>query len=266
MTEENNGSIIYFSHGGGPLPILGDPGHAAMVDFLTRLPGSLPRPERILVVSAHWEEPAATVLGGDSPDLFYDYYGFPEESYSLDYPAPGSPELAGRVSELLGLHDIECRTDTERGFDHGMFIPLMIMYPEADIPVTQLSLVAGLNPERHLDVGRALRPLKDENTMIIGSGFSFHNMREFFRGGSGTDDPENDAFQNWLIDLCTSNSPEDERERQLTGWTEAPGARYCHPREEHLIPLHVCQGAAGGPAGLIFDDYIIGKRAAAFRW
>ena len=149
----NAARIVYFSHGGGPLPILGDAGHEAMVDFMTRLPSKLARPDAILVVSAHWEESAATLLGAQTPPLFYDYYGFPDEAYTITYPAPGSPEYAGKITELLGAHQIPARIDLQRGYDHGAFIPLKLMYPQADIPCLQLSLLRGLNPAAHIALG-----------------------------------------------------------------------------------------------------------------
>ena len=140
---EKKAQIIYFSHGGGPLPILGDPGHKAMVDFMERLPTQLTKPDAILVISAHWEESAATLLGASNPRMFYDYYGFPAKAYEITYPAPGSPELADRICEDLKQHQIPARIDPERGFDHGLFIPLKLMYPQADIPALQLSLISG---------------------------------------------------------------------------------------------------------------------------
>lgn len=265
-SPESNAQIVYFSHGGGPLPILGDPGHKAMVDFMSNLSSQLRRPDLILVISAHWEERAATVLGAEQPEMFYDYYGFPEQAYEIKYPAPGSPELARRVAGLLEMEQIPARVDLQRGFDHGLFIPLKLMYPEADIPCIQLSLLRGLNPVAHIALGKALRGLKDANILVIGSGFSFHNMSVFSWQGRGMPDPANDAFQDWLIKVCAGAMSQTGREAWLVHWEEAPSARYCHPREEHLLPLHVCMGMAGGPGTLIFDDEILGKRSVAFSW
>ena len=263
---ESKTQIVYFSHGGGPLPILGDPGHKAMVDFMAQLPSQLKKPDFILVISAHWEETAATLLGAQNPVMFYDYYGFPDQAYEITYPAPGSPEYANRIAGLLKQDNIPAEIDPQRGFDHGLFIPLKLMYPQADIPCLQLSLLRGLNPEAHIALGKALRALKNENILVIGSGFSFHNMRAFSWQGMGAPDPANDAFQNWLIEACTGPMPQSEREQRLTEWEKAPSARYCHPREEHLLPLHVCLGMADKPAKLIFDDRILGKRSVAFLW
>jgi aromatic ring-opening dioxygenase catalytic subunit (LigB family) len=263
---ENKAQMVYFSHGGGPLPILGDLSHKAMIDFMTRLPEQLTKPDAILVISAHWEESAATLLGAANPVMFYDYYGFPDEAYEITYPAPGSPELADKIAGILKENNIPTRIDPQRGFDHGLFIPLKLMYPAADIPCLQLSLLRGLNPAAHIALGKALRVLKNENILVVGSGFSFHNMHAFNWQGIGAPDPANDRFQDWLIENCTGPMSQSEREGRLIAWEQAPSARYCHPREEHLLPLHVCIGIADKPAKLIFDDKILGKRGVAFLW
>ena len=270
MDQKNNSKkkaqIIYFGHGGGPLPILGDASHQKMIQFMKTLPAQLTKPEAILVISAHWEEKVATLLGAKNPQMFYDYYGFPDEAYKINYPAPGHPELAKHIADLLLSSQIPSQIDAQRGFDHGLFIPINLMYPAADIPCLQLSLLQGLNPAAHIALGKALQPLNTENILVIGSGFSFHNMNAFFGSEIGTVDPANNAFQNWLIETCNGQIPQDERQQRLTDWTKAPSARYCHPREEHLLPLHVCMGMAGTQAELIFDDQILGKRNVAFQW
>jgi aromatic ring-opening dioxygenase catalytic subunit (LigB family) len=147
-----------------------------------------------------------------------------------------------------------------------LFIPLKLMYPLADIPSLQLSLLRGLDPAAHIALGKALRELMKENVLVIGSGFSFHNMGAFAWGGIGAMDPRNEAFQDWLIETCAGPLSQSEREQRLTEWEQAPSARYCHPREEHLLPLHVCLGMANKPAELVFDDQILGKRSVAFLW
>ena len=266
-TPERRAQIVYFCHGGGPLPILGDPSHKAMVDFMTQLPSQLVRPDAILVISAHWEENVTTLLGAQNPAMFYDYYGFPDKAYEITYSASGSPELADTVAGLLKKDNIAARIDRQRGFDHGLFIPLKLMYPEADIPCLQLSLVRGLDPAAHIALGKSLRGLMSENILVIGSGFSFHNIGAFFGQDSGAPDPANEAFQDWLIETCTSPSlDQSEREQRLIKWEKAPFARYCHPREEHLLPLHVCLGMAGEPAKVVFNDRIMSKRGVAFLW
>ncbi len=264
MTETNK-RIVYFSHGGGPLPLLGDPGHKAMIDFMRVLPEQIARPDLILVISAHWEEAVPTLLGAPNPPLLYDYYGFPLETYKVQYPAPGAPEAAQEIADMLLAAGVPARIDPSRGYDHGHFIPLLMMYPEADIPTLQLSLIRGLDPERHLRFGEALRPLLEENVLVIGSGFSFHNMAAFAWSPSTEPDPANDAFQNWLIEATTHAAYADTRSA-LLNWAQAPHARYCHPREEHLLPLLVCAGLAQRPAQVLFDDFILGKRGLAFGW
>ena len=237
-----------------------------MVDFMNQLPNQLKKPDAILVISAHWEENEATLLGGENPSMFYDYYGFPEEAYEINYPAPGNPELANEVLELFNKANIPSRIDLQRGFDHGLFIPLKLMYPQADIPSIQLSLIRGLNARTHIALGNALRSLLNQNILVIGSGFSFHNLSAFFQQKTGALDAANEAFQDWLIETCTASLTQPEREQKLIEWQHAPFARYNHPREEHLLPLHVCQGMANKSAKLIFDDQILGKRAVAFLW
>ena len=263
---EKKARIVFFSHGGGPLPVLGDAGHKAMVDFMHRLPSQFSRPGAILVISAHWEESAATLLGAHAPPMLYDYYGFPDEAYEITYPAPGNPDIAQRIAGLLSKSNIPARIDARRGFDHGLFVPLKLMYPHADIPSLQLSLLRGLDPAAHIALGKALRELMHENILVIGSGFSFHNMRAFAWQGASVPDPANDAFQNWLIEVCTGPISRSEREQRLIEWEKAPSARYCHPREEHLLPLHVCVGMSDTPARVVFDDYILGKRGIALLW
>lgn len=258
--------VVYCSHGGGPLPLLGEPGHRAMADFMRQLPSRLRRPDAIVVVSAHWEEPVATLTGAANPPMLYDYYGFPEESYRITYPAPGDPTLAQRIADELGAHRQSSRIDGERGFDHGLFVPLKLMYPQADIPAIQVSLLASLDATAHVALGKALRNLMGENILVIGSGASFHNVQGFSMTRTGEADPRNDAFQDWLIDVCTVAITPEEREQRLIDWEQAPYARYCHPREEHLLPLHVCAAMAQRPATVVFDDDIIDKRAVAFLW
>jgi 4,5-DOPA dioxygenase extradiol len=263
---DKKAQIVYLSHGGGPLPILGDPGHKALVDFMVQLPQQLTKPEAILVISAHWEKGTPTLIGAQKPALFYDYYNFPQEAYEISYPVAGSPELAERIAGLLEENNLTSRIDTERGLDHGVFIPLKLMYPQANIPSLQLSLLRGLNPAAHIALGKALHGLMKENILVIGSGFSFHNQSAFFGQTAGAPDPANEAFHNWLIETCTAVMSPAECEQRLVEWDKAPAARYCHPREEHLLPLHVCYGMAGAPARVIFDDQILGKRGAAFLW
>ena len=264
--SDHHAQIIYLSHGGGPLPLMNDHGHRAMVDCMRTLPSNIRRPDAILVISAHWEAPVATLLNATHPPLLFDYYGFPPETYTITYPAPNNTTLVKKITTLLANNNISSDTDPNRGFDHGVFIPLTLMYPEADIPTLQLSLLHSLDPAKHIALGHALRGLLDENILIIGSGFSFHNQHAFFGQKIGAPDPDNETFQNWLIDTCAGDHSQSEREQRLINWEQASAARYCHPREEHLLPLHICAGIADHPAKLVFNDHILGKRGVAFLW
>ncbi len=260
------GQVLYISHGGGPLPLLKDPSHADMVSFMTSLTKRIAKPKHIIVISAHWEASEFTIQSGVAPELFYDYYGFPEEAYRLTYPCQGAPDLADRVAKLIEQAGIPVQLDPNRPYDHGSYIPLLLMYPEADIPVIQISLNKSLQAKDHIALGKALQALLDEPILIIGSGFSFHNMRAFeFLSASEAprSDPRNDAFQEKLaFTVCQDPSAE----LALENWSSFPHAAYCHPREEHLLPLHVCVGAASTFGEKVFDGYILGKRALAFLW
>jgi len=265
-TKNFHTNVLFIPHGGGPLPLLGDKGHQELVDFLKNITPTLGRPSAILVISAHWEEETATITSGETPELIYDYAGFPDEAYEIKYPASGNPQLAEKIFNLLQNNAVEARLDKHRGFDHGLFIPLKIMFPDASIPCVQLSLLNSLDPKEHIRIGKALAELRNENLLIIGSGFSFHNMRAFFQS-TGTGDEKNEVFESWLINTCSDNDiPENERERKLEQWSGAPFARYCHPREEHLLPLHVCYGICSSTAKLVFDGTVLGKKASAFLW
>ena len=263
----NTNNILFLSHGGGPLPLLEDEKHDEMVACLKDISSNLSKPSAILVISAHWEEEVPTLTSGPQPSLIYDYYGFPEESYQIEYPCPGEAELANKIHCLLEKSGIESKVNEERGFDHGVFIPLKIMYPNADIPCVQLSLKNNLNPAEHIKLGAALRALDYENLLIIGSGFSFHNMKAFFTPETAESNAKNAAFEEWLIDTCANpNIDEVERTKKLVNWEQAPYARYCHPREEHLLPLHVCYGAAGSHCTERFELNILNRKASMYLW
>ncbi len=266
MSDKRPAPVLYIPHGGGPLPLLNDPGHRELIAFLSRCAESLPRPDTILVISAHWEEEIPTLLAAARPPLLYDYYGFPPESYALQYPAPGAPELAQELAATLRDRGIEAGLDATRGFDHGLFVPLTLIYPEADIPCLQLSLLASMDPAAHIEIGRALADLRRRNVLILGSGSSFHNMQAFRDGESGQAACR--AFDDWLGETCCRCDPVETAAR-LRRWTGAPEARYAHPREEHLLPLHVCVGAAmagGRPARRLFNGDLMGYRMSAFLW
>ncbi len=263
--NEQTGSVLYLSHGGGPLPILGDKGHEKMIQFMNQLKNTLKKPDSIIVISAHWEASIPSIIGNEEPGLLYDYYGFPKEAYSIDFDLPGNNKKALQIQELLRNSGIESVIELDRGFDHGVFIPLMLMYPEGSIPTVQISLIKGLNPEKHIEMGKALKNLLTENTLIIGSGFSFHNMSEFSWDAGNCKDPKNDLFQEEIINTCTSKN-NVLNIKKLKEWDDFPNSRYCHPREEHLLPLHVCYGISERSGKVVFDDYILGKRSIAILW
>ena len=257
---------FFIPHGGGPCFFMEWPGDPHMWDrmaaFLKGLAASAgPRPEAVLVISGHWEEDEFTVNASPKPPLLFDYYGFPEHTYQLQYPAPGSPALAGRVRELLGQAGIASGSNTERGLDHGVFVPFKLVFPDADIPVVQLSMKTGLDPEAHLAAGRALAPLRDEGVLIVGSGMSFHNMRGFAPAFK----PASLRFDDWLAD--TAALPREAREQALANWTSAPDARVAQPRPDHLLPLMVAAGAAGDdPGSRIFQDEVMNVVVSATRF
>ena len=262
-----NPQILFLSHGGGPMPLLGDMGHEEMHLCLKKIAAKLTKPAAIIVISAHWEESRPTVTSGLNPALIYDYYGFPAESYEITYPCPGEPNLAKEISALLNDAQIAANSDPQRGLDHGVFVPLKIMFPNADIPCVQLSLLNNLNPSDHLKLGQALQRLEYDNVLVIGSGFTFHNMREFFNAPNNESKNKNEAFEAWLIETCSSqNMSETEREQRFIHWQQAPGARYCHPREEHLLPLHVCYGLAQSACTEYFEVQILNKKSSMYLW
>lgn len=258
----------FIPHGGGPCFFMDwNPPHAwnRMAAFLKGVAATLPqRPEAILVVSAHWLESGFNVTSAPRPELIYDYYGFPPHTYALRYPAPGEPRLASRITELLGQANLASHADPSRGFDHGMFIPLMLMFPDAGIPVVQVSLRRDLDPARHLLAGQALAPLRDEGVLILGSGMSFHNMRGY---GDPRFGPISDQFDAWLTAAVQAEA--GERQRLLVDWAQAPGARLSHPprAEEHLLPLMVVAGAAPDqPGQRVFSDRVMETTLSAFRF
>jgi 4,5-DOPA dioxygenase extradiol len=229
---------LFLSHGAPTLPITDTPARA----FLQQLGHTLVRPKAILVISAHWETALPTVSAVDSNETIHDFGGFPRALYDLRYPAPGSPALAERVAEQLRAGGFDCNIDKRRGLDHGAWVPLLLMYPQADIPVLQLSVQPHLGPEHHLWVGRTLAPLRDEGALIVGSGSFTHDLSEF-RGHN-----PNDAAPEWV------NSFADWFDAALTkGHTgelldyrrRAPFAAKNHPTEEHLLPLYAALGVAG---------------------
>ena len=219
------------------------------------------KPRALLVISGHWEEDGPTVNVAATPPLLFDYHGFPDYTYELTWPAPGSPELAERVRGLLDAAGLPSKANRSRGYDHGVFVPLKVVFPGADIPVVQLSMQRGLDPKAHLAIGRALRPLRDEGVLIIGSGQTYHNMRGF---GEADIDPKAEASDAWLRHAVTDT---DTREQSLIDWDQAVGAREAQPREDHLLPLMVAAGAAPGETAIVdFHGHALGKPISGFRF
>jgi aromatic ring-opening dioxygenase catalytic subunit (LigB family) len=269
MAAHKRQPSIFISHGGGPCfwmefgPPFGPRAFDRLRDYLSGMIASLPeRPKAILVISGHWEEDRPTVSINPKPGMLFDYYGFPPHTYQLSYPAPGDPALASRVRDLLQTAGIACDTDDKRGFDHGVFVPQLIIDPDAKIPVVMLSMQHDLDPARHIEIGQALEPLRDEGVLILGSGLSFHNLRTFFSG----DGRASHLFDAWLNE-SVDGADAATRNARLTRWAEAPAARACHPREDHLIPLMVASGAGGADIGRrSFQDEVGGQAVSCFQF
>lgn len=258
---------LYLSHGGGPMPLLGEPNHQALVDTMREISASLPRPDAIVVISAHWEGSEVLVQSNPAPSMYYDYYNFPPVSYTFEYNAPGAPALAEELVELIRAGGLDAAQDLARGFDHGLFVPLMLLYPAADIPCLQVSLHQSLDAELHIRLGEALAPLRDRNILLVGSGFSFHNMRVLRSKPAPQHYSDNEQFATWVAQTCTDEGlTEAARRKALKNWASAPGARFSHPREEHLLPLQVCYGFAGAPAEAVETFSMNGWKAVHLRW
>ena len=205
--------------------------------FLASLGKLLPRPTAIIAVSAHWDTDVPAVSLARKPDTIHDFYGFPEALYRLHYDAPGAPELAERVARLTGAAH-----DPHRGLDHGAWVPAMLGWPEADIPIFQLSVQPAESPAHHIALGRKLKPLREEGVLVMGSGSATHNLRALVRGGGDTEpEPWAKAFDDWLAETLAEGD-----EAALADYRrQAPYARENHPTDEHFLPLHVAYGAAG---------------------
>jgi aromatic ring-opening dioxygenase catalytic subunit (LigB family) len=253
---------LYVPHGGGPCFFMEDPQGIwnGMARFLRDLPSSLPeRPRGILIVSGHWETQGFALTGAERPPLVFDYYGFPPHTYQLRYDAPGAPALATQAAGLLQQAGLTATLDPARGLDHGVFVPLKVAFPEADVPVVELSLDAGLDASLHLAAGRALTPLREHGVLLLGAGMSFHNLRAL--GDPRLTEPSR-QFDAWLD--AAASSPADERAARLSRWHEAPSARIAHPRHEHLLPLMVAAGASTRPGRRIYSGQVLGTWISGF--
>ncbi|OUS17086.1 dioxygenase [Gammaproteobacteria bacterium 50_400_T64] len=260
---------LYIPHGGGPCFFMDwtmGPANTwdKMASWLRELGNSIgARPRQIVVCSAHWEGEQILINANPKPELVFDYYNFPPHTYELEYPAPGSPKLAKDIHHLLKGADISAALDADHGFDHGVFIPFKLIYPDAHIPIVQISLRSDLNPAHHIAVGRALSPLRQQGTLIVGSGMSYHNMQALMTPGNDKLDAR--QFDDWLRSACENTA--SEREQLLCDWQSAPAARQAHPREEHLLPLMVVAGAAGDDVGVaIFQDQVLGAQVSAIQF
>jgi aromatic ring-opening dioxygenase catalytic subunit (LigB family) len=262
---------LFIPHGGGPCffmdwSLMGGPADTwnKMEAWLRAVASTLPeRPTAIVVVSGHWEENEFTVSTTAAPEMIYDYNGFPKHTYELQYPAPGSTAVATRIVELFTIAGIAVRTDATRGFDHGVFIPFLLAFPDADIPVVPLSIKTSLDPAEHITAGRALKALRSEGVLIVASGMSYHNMRAF-RTPAAIEPSA--AFDSWLTSALAE--PDNaKRLALLADWSYGTAARSAHPREEHLLPLMIAAGAADEVAGeRIFSDVVMEATVSAFRF
>jgi 4,5-DOPA dioxygenase extradiol len=266
--------ILFIPHGGGPLPLMDNPGYARLSAALRELGPILQGAAAIIVVTAHWETARPCLTNASRPGMLYDYYGFPEQAYQITYPAPGAPALAKSVAQALAAAGLEAEFDDERGFDHGTFVPMALMRPEADIPILQMSVLASLDPAQHISMGAALAPLLADNIVLIGSGFSFHNLKAL-QGRLDEQEAQQGQslakeFHDYLDHaVCASELRDEERKQLLVNWEKAPGARFCQPREEHLLPLHVCYGAAhraSASGTRIFGEPVKGYQTSGYYW
>jgi aromatic ring-opening dioxygenase catalytic subunit (LigB family) len=255
---------FYLPHGGGPCFFMDDPSGiwTSMRTFLESIPARLPvAPKAILVVSGHWETEGFALTGAAKPSLLFDYYNFPPHTYQLRYDVPGDPAMAARAGSLLAAAGMTADVDPERGLDHGVFIPLKVAFPDAAIPVVEMSVDQSLDPALHLAAGRALAPLRDEGVLILATGMSFHNMRGY---GDPRSTAPSQAFDAWLTQAVAAHAP--LRAEALKNWANAPGARYAHPREEHLIPLMVAAGTSDLGGERIYNELVLQTATSAFRF
>jgi 4,5-DOPA dioxygenase extradiol len=253
--------VIYLSHGAPPLA--DDP---VWTRQLADWSGAIPKPSSVLMVSAHWENDPLTVSATTTVPLFYDFWGFPQRYYEVQYPAPGAPDLADQVAGLLGNPDNPIYQDPARGLDHGAYVPLVEMYPEADVPVLQISMPT-LDPKVLFEIGKRLAPLRDQGVLIVGSGFSTHNLREMnWHTGPDSHPPTwSSEFDDWLRQSLEAGDVDSLIDFEKV----APAAYLAHPRTEHFAPLFVALGAsvdAGLDSKSVVEGFWFGlsKRSVQF--
>lgn len=262
IADSHSQPSLFIPHGGGPCFFMPDPQGVwrGMEAYLRDLAASLPeRPRAILLISGHWETRGFAFTGAEHPGLIYDYYNFPPHTYELTYPVPGAPWLAARAAELLRDAGLPATIDPERGLDHGVFVPMKVAFPDADIPLVEMSIDASYDPALHVRAGEAIAPLRDEGVLIIGSGMSFHNLRAFRDPRVQT---PSTLFDAWLTQAATA--PAAERADLLAQWAEAPYARICHPQEDHLLPLMVAAGASASPGRQDYGEFVMGSAISGY--
>lgn len=256
----------FISHGGGPWPWIPEMrrAFATLETALGAMPAELPEPPKaVLMISGHWEADDFAVMHAARPPMVYDYANFPPHTYEVTYPAPGAPALAERTACLIADSGLDTRLDDSRGYDHGVFVPMAVMYPEAKIPLYQVAIRHDYDPAAHMALGRALAPLRDEGVLIVGSGLSYHNLRLF---GPAAKVPSTE-FDAWLTDALAL--PPADRTAALLEWEKAPSARVAHRQEDHLVPLFAALGAAEGEAATrVYHETGIfgGVTASSFRF
>ncbi len=262
--------ILFLSHGGGPLPLLNDPSHQPMIDSFEKIKQDLSKldnkPSAIIMISAHWQANQFDVTAQQNPSLIYDYYGFPEASYHIQYRAPGAPELAKSIVSQLNSHQLASDLNQTRGFDHGMFVPLKLLYPQADFPVVQIALNLNDDPLQHLKVGEAINALREQNILIIGSGFSFHHIPAFFNDSYFGQLKQAEDFHQWLDNIIVNTPDYAEQQQQMENWKSVPGALFSHPTADHILPLHVCLGAAQKTADKTYEFKLNQWPARCYWW
>lgn len=255
---------FFIPHGGGPCFFMPDPAGrwTGMGAFLRSLPSRLPeQPTAILLISAHWETEGFRIGSGSRLPLIFDYYGFPPETYELRYDAPGAPELAVEAAQLLREAGLPVELDAEHGFDHGVFVPMKVAFPDATIPIVEMSVERSLDPTLHLAAGRALAVLRDRGVLIIGSGMSFHDLKAF---GDRQFTQPSQVFDEWLTSALAQ--PGDMRSESLVDWAQAPSARAAHPEAEHLLPLMVAAGASNAPGEKVYGEIVLETAVSGFRF
>ncbi|OMP82940.1 4,5-DOPA dioxygenase extradiol-like protein [Diplodia seriata] len=268
--------VVCVSHGGGPLPVLGDPEHEQLASSMReRVPailnlGTPDQPRAIVLVTAHWSERNPTISNGRKHSLLYDYVGFSPECYQLKYDAPGAPDVANEVAEALRAEGLKPEFDEDRGWDHGVFVPMLLINPKADVPIVQMSVLTSEDPADHFRMGQALSKLRDSNVAIVGSGFpSLHNLRALFGGIAQQPSfkSRNDAWSRAVNDAVGEEKSEERREK-LEKWRKFPGSYDMHPRggADHFLPLIVCAGAAGDGKGKKYSDKYMGIDMFSYYW